>query len=30
VADYAWGAMVGWQYPKKPIEIVIDLERILL
>jgi len=29
VADYAWGAMVGWQYPKKPIEIVIDLGEIL-
>jgi len=29
VADYAWGAMVGWQYPKKPIEIVIDLGEII-
>jgi len=28
-ADYAWGAMVGWQYPKKPIEIVIDLGEII-
>jgi len=28
-ADYAWGAMVGWQYPKKPIEIVIDLGEML-
>lgn len=28
VADYAWGAMVGWQYPKKRIEIAIDLGEI--
>ena len=27
-ADYAWGAMVGWQYPEKPIEIVIDLGEL--
>lgn len=25
-ANYAWGDMVGWQSPERPIEILIDLE----
>jgi len=26
-ANYSWADMVGWQFPGKPIEIVIDLEE---